>query len=136
MNNSNTPGFIVAGAVNHLRWWWWWCVCKENIITGSMTLRRGRSAIIIIVRKDGQISCVYLPAMLYSKCRIFSFHMIFCSETCFILFVIFMFYYIFFFQDVLNKRLEERTDEMVERGLIDELCQFKNELSKITGTDK
>ncbi|XP_060837365.1 uncharacterized protein LOC132919642 [Rhopalosiphum padi] len=37
--------------------------------------------------------------------------------------------------DVLNRRLEKRTDEMVERGLIDELCQFKNELSKITGTD-
>ncbi|KAE9527068.1 hypothetical protein AGLY_013716 [Aphis glycines] len=37
--------------------------------------------------------------------------------------------------DILNKRLEERTDEMVERGLINELCQFKNELSKITGTD-
>ncbi|XP_022162711.1 tRNA dimethylallyltransferase, mitochondrial [Myzus persicae] len=36
--------------------------------------------------------------------------------------------------DVLNKRLEERTDEMVERGLVDELSQFKRELSKMTGT--
>jgi len=59
MNNSNTPGFIVAGAVNHLRRW---CVCKENIITGSMTLRRS-SMILIIVRKSGQISCVYLYAI-------------------------------------------------------------------------
>jgi len=42
----------------------------------------------------------------------------------------------FFFQDVLNRRLEERTDEMVERGLVDELCQFKTELSKMTGIDK
>nr|QUH22250.1 tRNA dimethylallyltransferase [Megoura viciae] len=37
--------------------------------------------------------------------------------------------------DVLNRRLEERTDEMVERGLVDELCQFKKELSKMTGTE-
>ncbi|XP_015366387.1 PREDICTED: tRNA dimethylallyltransferase, mitochondrial isoform X1 [Diuraphis noxia] len=37
--------------------------------------------------------------------------------------------------DVLNRRLEERTDEMVERGLVDELCQFKTELSKMIGTD-
>lgn len=132
MNNSNTPDFIVAGAVNHLRWW---CVCKENIITGSMTLHCGWSAIIIIVRKDGQISCVYLPTMLYSKCRIFSFHMIFFQKRV-LFYSSFLCFIIFFTQDVLNKRLEERTDEMVERGLIDELCQFKKELSKITGTDK
>jgi len=48
-----------------------------------------------------------------------------------------VFIYSFFFpQDVLNRRLEERTDEMVERGLVDELCRFKKELSKMTGADK
>lgn len=39
-------------------------------------------------------------------------------------------------QDVLNRRLEERTDEMVERGLVDELCQFKNQLVKKTSTNE
>lgn len=39
-------------------------------------------------------------------------------------------------QDVLNRRLDERTEEMVERGLVDELCQFKNQLAKKTGTNK
>lgn len=42
----------------------------------------------------------------------------------------------FFFQNVLNRRLEERTDDMVKRGLVDELCEFKNELAKKTGTNK
>ncbi|XP_025416630.1 uncharacterized protein LOC112687878 isoform X2 [Sipha flava] len=36
--------------------------------------------------------------------------------------------------DVLNNRLEKRTDEMVKRGLVGELCEFKNQLVKSTGT--
>jgi len=42
-------------------------------------------------------------------------------------------------QDVLNGRLERRTDEMVERGLVDELSRFKDELTKqktTTGANK
>lgn len=42
----------------------------------------------------------------------------------------------FFSQDVLNARLDKRTDEMLKRGLADELCAFKNELAKSTGTNK
>lgn len=139
MNNSNTPGFIVAGAVNHLRRW---CVCKENIITGSMTLRRS-PVIIIIVRKSGQISCVpilcYTYDIYYDRNVVFLYNILFGNVfyVCLIFAVyIYSICIYLFFQDVLNRRLEERTDEMVERGLVDELCQFKKELSKMTGTDK
>lgn len=59
-----------------------------------------------------------------------------------LLYILCIIYFIFFlhhfvsFQDVLNRRLENRTDEMAVRGLIDELCDFKNELAKKTGTNK
>ncbi|XP_050433908.1 tRNA dimethylallyltransferase isoform X2 [Adelges cooleyi] len=35
--------------------------------------------------------------------------------------------------DVLGKRLDERTDQMIDRGLIRELCEFKKDLSRTRG---
>jgi len=47
------------------------CVCKENIITGSMTLRRS-SMKIIIVRKSRQISCVPICYIMIEMSYFFS----------------------------------------------------------------
>lgn len=107
MNNSNAPGFIVAGAVNHLRRWRV-CVCKENIITGSMTPPVTDDNNNNGAKRRTNLACARtLALVLYYrykyKCRIFSLYIYFVRKRVlcmshFIYYYIYciLLYYIFF----------------------------------------